>query len=90
MVIGAPEDRTIDQREYEAMRADILAVLSEIEQTADVPMIHLDPLLCDGQKCRAQLGDTLIYRDSGHLSYDGSRDLATSIHMAQIAQDLAR
>lgn len=90
LVIGAPEDCTIDQREYEAMHADILAVLSEIEQTANVSIIRFDPLLCDGHKCRTQLGDTLIYRDSGHLSYDGSRELATSIQLYGMTQDLAR
>ena len=35
-------------------------------------IVRLDKLICDGALCVTHLGPTFIYRDEGHLSYEGS------------------
>ena len=36
------------------------------------PVIWLSEGICTGDTCQASVGDVLIYRDTGHLSYEGS------------------
>lgn len=38
-----------------------------------VPVVSLSELLCDGEYCSTLLGNTIVYRDEGHLSVEGAR-----------------
>jgi peptidoglycan/LPS O-acetylase OafA/YrhL len=38
-------------------------------------VIRLDDLMCNSDLCKAHLGETFLYRDSGHLSLEGSAAL---------------
>jgi len=44
-------------------------------------VVSFDPFLCDDRRCRTDLDGTLLYRDEGHLSYDGSVALARAMHL---------
>lgn len=39
----------------------------------DYRVVDIGELLCDDIACKVEDGDVLIYRDNGHLSYEGSR-----------------
>lgn len=90
LVLGAPEDCTIDQKRYETMQKDVLDLLAEIERTSNVGIIRFDPALCSEGRCRSQLDQALVYRDAGHLSHDGSRVLAQRISLMARIDELAR
>ena len=44
-----------------------------------VKVIYLHDEICSGGACRASMGDVWIYRDSGHLSHEGSALLGTQM-----------
>lgn len=90
LVLGAPEDCTVARAEYEMLHAPILTLLATIEQTENVSVIRFDTALCDAKQCRTRLDDTPLYRDSGHLSYDGSRALAKQIALIEQIEALSQ
>jgi peptidoglycan/LPS O-acetylase OafA/YrhL len=47
--------------------------------TIDVPKIDLADVMCDAEICKAQFGDISIFRDDGHLSYEGSAYLGSKM-----------
>lgn len=51
----------------------MLALLDRVAHEADVEVIRLDEWLCDGIRCKVEIDGIPLYRDSGHLSHDGSR-----------------
>lgn len=51
----------------------IAQYIGEIEK--QVPVIWLDEMICQNDVCDVAVDDVLIYRDSIHLSYEGSRYL---------------
>lgn len=57
--------------EYRASNANVFEFLVEIDKDYDV--VWLNDFICDGATCKASLGDVFIYRDTGHLSHEGSR-----------------
>jgi peptidoglycan/LPS O-acetylase OafA/YrhL len=52
---------------------DVYAFLETIAKKHRV--IRLDSLICDNSLCKTHFGSTFIYRDPGHLSYEGSAAL---------------
>ena len=54
---------------YDRFRAAIEPVLAEFPQ---VRVFDLSAMLCDETQCRAIQDNTLLFRNSGHLSNDGS------------------
>jgi hypothetical protein len=87
--IGAETDCTIPVSDYQARRARVLALTAAIER-AGVPVIRLADFLCDREACVTMLDGTLVYRDAGHLSYDGSRLLATRMDWQRLIAERAR
>jgi peptidoglycan/LPS O-acetylase OafA/YrhL len=45
-----------------------------------VKEVDMGDFLCDDRYCKAHAGDVMIYRDAGHLTYEGSRYIGE--HMA--------
>lgn len=62
--------RSIDRR-----HGEIVARLKEIAARSGAGFVDLTDAICAGALCRASVGGTLIYRDGGHLSREGSRYL---------------
>ena len=55
---------------YESKQRDLVAFLKRVDQKYRV--IWIDEFVCDEEVCRAAMEGTFIYRDTGHLSYEGS------------------
>jgi peptidoglycan/LPS O-acetylase OafA/YrhL len=74
---------------YRAKRRAELALLDAIEK-AGVPVVRLDSFLCDARSCQTLIDGTMIYRDKGHLSYEGSGFLATRMNWAGLIEQQDR
>ncbi len=51
--------------------SSVIELLRAIESENKV--VWLDRIMCDSMLCRTSVGNVLLYRDSGHLSHEGSR-----------------
>jgi hypothetical protein len=49
---------------------DVYSFLENIRQNYRV--VRIDNLTCESSLCKANFDSTFIYRDKGHLSYEGS------------------
>ena len=78
----------IDRASFESSQEVVRRFLSEI--SADVPVISFDDILCDDQVCHAILDGSFIYRDGGHLSYEGSIALARGMELGTLIWESAR
>jgi len=90
LILGAPQDCIIDEKDYRERRSRVLAFLNRIENEGNVSVIRFDALLCDGTKCRTTLEGTPLYRDSAHLSDPGSALLGTRLALFDQVERLAR
>jgi peptidoglycan/LPS O-acetylase OafA/YrhL len=64
------------------------SILTETRAAAALPDVFtLDPLktLCGRDRCKAQRGGTLLYRDKSHLAVDGALTLENAFHQAIVA-----
>src|SRR3546814_2218989 len=41
----------------------------------DYPVVWLNEMICQNRRCGTHFGNDFIYRDGGHLSYEGSSAL---------------
>jgi peptidoglycan/LPS O-acetylase OafA/YrhL len=90
-IVGADNPScSISKTRYYTFQADVLALLDRVAVEADVPVIRLDDFLCQGEACAAEMDGTFIYRDGGHLSYDGSRLLGQRMGLASQVMAIAR
>ena len=67
----------ISLEKYQAKQNRVIAFLKIIQKYSTV--IWPYTFLCKDDYCDSQVGDILIYRDSGHLSHEGSRYLGASM-----------
>lgn len=63
------------EREYVAENAAEISLLRRLARAADVAILWPGDALCSAGTCRATIGGTFMYRDTGHLSHDGSVEL---------------
>jgi len=80
-MIQADSYRSGYQRELE---------LLDLIERAGVPVLRFEPFLCNAQVCKTSIDGTMVYRDEGHLSYEGSKLLAARMNWAGMIQQLAR
>lgn len=83
-------DCNIPLAEYRASKRQVLAFLGRVQREADVPVISFDPLLCTRSECVTQLDATIVYRDEGHLSYQGSIAVARAMRLGDLVEKAAR
>ena len=57
---------------------EVWSFLREVEKHATV--VWLSDYLCSSNSCKASVGDVLIFRDNGHLSYEGSAFLGKQMN----------
>lgn len=43
--------------------------------SAKYPVVWLDKFICEGKRCKSHINSTFIYKDYGHLSHEGSREI---------------
>jgi len=71
--------RTEDIAQY---RKDVYAFLAQVQKK--YPVVWLNDLLCTNGLCSSHLGPIFIYRDKGHLSYEGSAEIGRSADFYEI------
>jgi peptidoglycan/LPS O-acetylase OafA/YrhL len=54
------------------IQAKVLDILKNLTMQADVEVLDYYDFLCDRQFCRTEIDGKFLYRDGGHLSYEGS------------------
>jgi peptidoglycan/LPS O-acetylase OafA/YrhL len=84
----APAGCALDRRRVDADRAGVLAALRKVAGRVPGTTVF-DPVeaLCDANRCEAESGGVIFYKDEGHLSAAGSR-LLTS-RLAPVLDQLA-
>jgi peptidoglycan/LPS O-acetylase OafA/YrhL len=83
-------DCRIRVADYQASKAQTLQFLARMETEADVPVLRFDPLLCDRDFCLTELDGSILYRDEGHFSNEGSLAIARRMHLGKQIDQLAR
>jgi peptidoglycan/LPS O-acetylase OafA/YrhL len=89
-LLGGFIDCNIPLAQYRASKREVLAFLQRVRTRADVEVVSFDAFLCDTRKCRTELDGAFLYRDEGHLSYDGSIVLARAMHLNALIVAAAR
>ena len=87
--LGASEGCAIPADTYRDKQSAVLALMQAAEKLG-VPVIRLSDFLCKAETCDTMIDGTMIYRDGGHLSHDGSRLLATRMNWAKLIEQQAR
>ncbi|MCX2865013.1 acyltransferase family protein [Paucibacter sp. PLA-PC-4] len=82
IALGGYEGCEVPLAIYRDKRAAVIELLDAVE-LAGLEVIRIDRFLCGEQSCKTQIDGTIIYRDSGHLSHEGSRLLARQMNWAQ-------
>lgn len=75
------------RRDYELQGAGVTSFLNELDES--YPILWLADHMCDAQTCRAARGHTMLYRDAGHLSYEGSAYLGKELKVFSSAIERA-
>ena len=83
-------DCAMDEARYRHAASSVHALLKRVSREADVPVFWPDEVLCSGGTCAVELDGVPLYRDVGHLSYDGSRLLGTKLGLGERLQKTAR
>ena len=82
IALGGHEECEVPLDIYRNKRAAVIELLDAVER-GGLEVIRFDRFLCGAQSCKTQIDGTMIYRDSGHLSHEGSRLLARQMNWAQ-------
>lgn len=90
VAFGGRHECKINYAEYISARAAVLEFLKSFELETQTGVISFDPWLCDLISCKTILDGTMLYRDSGHLSYSGSKVLARKMDWGNLVSDTAK
>ena len=89
-LFGAPKGCSIPLASHRATSARVTDFLDQVQQRTGIDVIRFDEFLCDDMSCRTKIGETPLYRDGGHFSYDGSKLIGLELSLTQQILDLAR
>lgn len=89
IVAGREQGCAIRKDVYADNEQRFLAALDLLVQRGRVPVLRLDSILCDADTCKTSIGETLLYRDKGHLSYEGSTLLGARYNLLEQAVRIA-
>ncbi len=87
---GAPDDCRVSTGHYADAKGAMLDFLERLSAEEHVDVIRFDEALCSDGQCATELEGTPLYRDAGHLSYDGSRLLASRIKLGELVMRHAK
>jgi peptidoglycan/LPS O-acetylase OafA/YrhL len=88
-LLGRFVDCNIPLPQYHASKRQVFAFLQQVHARAKVEVVSFDSFLCTAKECRTELDGTFLYRDDGHLSYDGSVLLARAMHLGDRIEQMA-
>lgn len=80
---GRRMDCRIPRAQYEANMRPTLDLLARLEREAGVRVVRFDDTLCDESHCATEMDGVMLYRDDGHMSYEGSRLIGRRMHLAK-------
>jgi peptidoglycan/LPS O-acetylase OafA/YrhL len=83
VVLGSGSDCNISLQAYKRDQAPVLAFLNRAPTEAEVNVVGFDDALCGTNTCATSIDGIFVYRDAGHLSYDGSTALARRSALVQ-------
>jgi hypothetical protein len=89
IALGASKNCAIPFDAYKEKQISVLALMHAAEKR-EIPVIRLADFLCKAETCETMIDGTMIYRDDGHLSHDGSRLLAARMDWAKLIGQYAR
>ncbi|MGC4059917.1 MAG: acyltransferase family protein [Aquabacterium sp.] len=90
VMTSAHNDCSFARELYRQRQQATLGMLTALTHQADINVISLDDVTCDGGRCNAMAGPVAIYRDNGHLSIDGARLLGERLDLKRRLPELAR
>ena len=67
---GSVDACSFNLSEQGGARNDVMRMLRQIE--SEVTVVWLSDGLCVNERCQTLVGDVIVFRDEGHLSYEGS------------------
>jgi peptidoglycan/LPS O-acetylase OafA/YrhL len=88
--LGDHTDCIIDDKAYQEKRALVLQFLKRITSELETNVIMFDDVLRQGDGYQTANDGTIWYIANGHLSYQGSKDLAYKMDLVAIARAQAR
>ncbi|WP_417539673.1 acyltransferase family protein [Marinobacter sp.] len=68
-------------------RIETYKILEALSRQAQARIIWLSEIICPNGMCRVSVGETLIYRDSGHLSREGAAYLGSEYDISKMVKD---
>ena len=90
-VIGADNPScAISEARYRAGRVAVRSLLDRVARETQAPVLHLDDYLCKQGTCAVEWNGVFLYRDQGHFSHDGSRQVGKAIGLSSLLTGLAR
>jgi hypothetical protein len=90
ILLGSTADCKIPRVQHERLDKGMIALLRRVAEEADVKVIWFDEYLCDSVVCNTYIQKTLLYRDIGHLSHQGSELLAIMTGLPDLLERTAR
>jgi hypothetical protein len=90
LLLGPLADCRIPVVRYRALNRDIAAFLERIKTEANVPVADFDETLCGASSCETEANEVFLYRDSGHLSVEGSKLIAARMSLTHLLMARAR
>lgn len=73
--------RRFDRSFADARQKPVLDFLREVER--DTKVIWMADGMCPNGRCHAGVGNVMVYRDSGHLSREGSSFVGMQMNLYQ-------
>lgn len=90
VLLGSLSDCQIPRARHEGLNKGVISLLRRAAKDADVEVIWLDDYLCNSMSCSTHSQGTLLYRDIGHLSHQGSELLAVMMRLPDLLEKTAR
>lgn len=84
------EDCTISENSFRQERNSALRLLAHVSREHKIDLIKLEEFLCRNNRCMVELDGVPIYRDSEHLSIEGSRIIGKQMGLIEKVLDKAR
>jgi peptidoglycan/LPS O-acetylase OafA/YrhL len=83
VVLGAPNECSIDKAKALWQDRHVIQVLDAVEDRYDVEVVRISDELCGESDCRTMVGHVPVYRDAGHLSSMGSKMVMKHLHFGR-------
>lgn len=90
LLLGPHRDCRISLARVKQSQHLVQEFLDRVARDAQIEVVSFNELLCADAMCATELDGTFVYRDTGHLSYDGSRLLGERMKLGSLLQTNAR